>query len=242
MKGRTNAKTRPARPNILALPLISEPTAAAARNGAAAAPRPVPCRRVSRSRPTKTTATPIATSSKWKTRLPLAICMPRSGVSRTAATKAVTAASLTAGPRAGRDVAGVATACACAIASDLLDLGPAEQARGQEDQHHDQDAEGRHILVLDREVAGEEGLHEAQHEAAQHGTRDRADPAQDGRGERLHAGEEADEEVDHAVIEGRHQPGHGGERCPHDEGERNRAVDVDAAQARHLQVLLAGAL
>src|SRR3712207_9593784 len=99
--------------------------------------------------------------------------MPRSGVSSTAATKAVTAASLTAGPRANRAVAGRVSACAWAMISDLLDLGSAQQARGQEDQHDHEDAEGRHVLVLDGEVARPEGLHEPQHEPAQHRTRDR---------------------------------------------------------------------
>ena len=49
-------------------------------------------------------------------------------------------------------------------------------------------------------------------------------------------------EVDHAVIEQVHQAGDGGERGADHEGERDRPVDVDAEQRRHLHVLLAGAL
>ena len=97
-------------------------------------------------------------------------------------------------------------------------------------------------LYCDGEVAGPERLDQAEHEAAQHGARDRADAAQHRRGERLDPGEEADEEVDHAVVERGHQAGDRGQRRAHDEGERDRAVDIDAAQAGHLQVLLAGAL
>ena len=92
--------------------------------------------------------------------------------------------------------------------------------------------EGRHVLVLDREIAGPERLDQADHQAAQHGARDRADAAQHRRGERLDAGEEADEEVDHAVVERGHQAGDRGQRRAHDEGQRDRAVDVDAAQRR----------
>ena len=58
----------------------------------------------------------------------------------------------------------------------------------------------------------------------------------------LNSSQEADEEVDHAVVERRHQAGDRSQGRPHDEGLRDRAVDVDAAQTRHQQVLLAGAL
>ena len=44
-----------------------------------------------------------------------------------------------------------------------------------------------------------------------------------------------------AVIQQEHQPGDGGERRADDEGQRDGAVDVDAEQRRHGQVLLAGA-
>jgi hypothetical protein len=62
------------------------------------------------------------------------------------------------------------------------------------------------------------------------------------RREGLEPGQEADEEVDDAVVHQEHHAGDGGECCAHHEGERDRAVDIDAEQRRHLHVLLAGAL
>ena len=53
---------------------------------------------------------------------------------------------------------------------------------------------------------------------------------------------EADIEIDDAIIEKIHEPGDGRERGADDEGQGDRAVDVHAQQARHLHVLLAGAL
>jgi hypothetical protein len=114
--------------------------------------------------------------------------------------------------------------------------------RRQEDQHDREDREGRDVLVLDREIARPEGLDQADQQAAQHGAGQRADAAEHRGGERLDAGEEADVEVDHAVVEQEHQPATAASAGAHDEGQRDRAVDVDAEQRRHLLVLLAGAL
>ena len=50
------------------------------------------------------------------------------------------------------------------------------------------------------------------------------------------------EEVDDAVVEQVHHAGDRRQRGAHDEGQRDRAVDVDAEQRGHLHVLLARAL
>ena len=66
----------------------------------------------------------------------------------------------------------------------------------------------------------------------------RADAAEDRGGEGLDAGQEADVEIDLAVIEQHHHAGDGGECCADDEGERDGAVDIDAEQRCHPPVLL----
>ena len=87
-----------------------------------------------------------------------------------------------------------------------LPAGPKCPGR-QENEHDDEDREGGDILVLDREIGRPHRLDETDEDAAEHRAGQRADAAENGRGERLHAGEEADEEIDHAVIEQKHQPG-----------------------------------
>src|SRR5215831_17719728 len=84
--------------------------------------------------------------------------------------------------------------------SDLHDLRFAEQARRAEDQHEYEDGEDGDVLVFAGEVAGPEHFDQPDHQPAQHGTRQRADAAEDRGGERFDAGEEADEEVDDPVI------------------------------------------
>src|SRR5215207_1996897 len=125
---------------------------------------------------------------------------------------------------------------------NLFDFRFAEQTLGQENEHHGQHRKGRNVFVFDGEIGRPEYLDEADHYAAQHRAGQRADAAEDGGGKRLHAGGEADIEVDHSIIEQVHEPGDGRERGADDEGQGNRTVDVDAQQACHLHILLAGAL
>src|SRR3954470_9422681 len=99
--------------------------------------------------------------------------MPSIGARRTKVTNAAASASFRAG--AAKETDGVAAAALVAMRLNLLDLGLAEQAGGQEDQDHHQDAEGGHVLVLQAEVARPERLDQAEHQAAQHGAGDRAD-------------------------------------------------------------------
>ncbi len=68
----------------------------------------------------------------------------------------------------------------------MLDLLPhrlAEQAGGTQDQDQHQDAEGEDILVGTGDIAGGEGLGEAQDQAAEDRPGDVADAAEDRRGE-----------------------------------------------------------
>ena len=97
-------------------------------------------------------------------------------------------------------------------------------------------------MYSDREITRPESLDQTDQQAAEHRPRQRADAAQHRRRERLHAGEKADEKVDHAVIERHHHAGDRGERRADDEGQRDRAVDIDPDERRHGHVLLAGAL
>src|SRR6185437_1451030 len=89
---------------------------------------------------------------------------------------------------------------------------------------------------------GPEGLDQSDQQSAENRAGQRADAAEYRGGERLYAGEEADEEIDHAVLQRHHQARDRGERRTDDEGERNGAVDVDAEQRRHDHILFAGAL
>src|SRR5918994_6629204 len=77
------------------------------------------------------------------------------------------------------------------IRSDLFDFWPAEDAGRQEDQHDGQDRKGCDILVVDGEIRRPHALDEADEQAAEYGTRDRADAAEHRRREGLHAGHEA---------------------------------------------------
>src|ERR1700687_2155315 len=127
------------------------------------------------------------------------------------------------------------------LPSHFLDFRAAENAGRQEDQHDHQDREGGDVLVFDREIGRPERLDEPDEQAADHRAGQRADAAEHRRRERLHAGDEADVEIDHAVIEQVHDAGDGGERRPDHEGERDGAIDVDSDEGRHLEILLAGA-
>ena len=78
--------------------------------------------------------------------------------------------------------------------------------------------------------------------AAENGAGKRTDAAENSCRKGLDAGNEAVVEGDHAVIHQVHRASDCGECRTHDEGDRDRPVDVDAQQRRHLAVLLGGAL
>src|SRR5690606_25073835 len=125
-----------------------------------------------------------------------------------------------------------------AIRLDLLDVGSSEQPGRPEDQDEHEHRECRDILVLDGKVPRPERLDEADQEAAEHGAGYRADAAENGGGERLDAGKKADIEVDYPVLEQEDQAGNGGQCCADDEGQGDRAVDIDAEEGGHAAVLL----
>src|ERR1051326_4179435 len=87
------------------------------------------------------------------------------------------------------------------LPSDFLDLRAAENSGRQEDQHDHQHREGGDVLVLDREIGRPEGLDQPDEQPAAHRAGQRADAAEHRRREGFHAGDEADVEVDHAVVE-----------------------------------------
>src|SRR5207302_3799375 len=84
-----------------------------------------------------------------------------------------------------------AVVCCQDTGLDLLDLGFAEKALRQEDQHCGEHRKRGDVLIFNREVGRPEDLDEADHETTEHGARDRADAAEDGGGECFDAGEEA---------------------------------------------------
>src|ERR1700704_2499387 len=92
---------------------------------------------------------------------------PISGSSRKKASTAVSPASMIAARRAAR--------AAGAAMSDFLDIRPAEQALGQEDERDGEDRESRDVLVVGREIGRPQRLDQADQEPADHGARQRAD-------------------------------------------------------------------
>ena len=79
-----------------------------------------------------------------------------------------------------------------------------------EHEHLSNAGEHRDVLVLAREIAGPEDLDQADQQPAQHGAGQRADAAQHCCGEGLDARQEADEEIDDAVVHQEHHAGDGG--------------------------------
>src|ERR1700751_3125527 len=75
-------------------------------------------------------------------------------------------------------------------ASYLLQLGPAEQPAGPYQHHDDQDPEHDQVAVGGGDVAGDERFRDTDHQAAEHRSGYRADPADHGRGERLEPDDE----------------------------------------------------
>src|SRR3984885_6687005 len=75
--------------------------------------------------------------------------------------------------------------------SDLLDIGPAEQALRQEDERNRQHGKSGDVLVVDRKVSRPEDLDQADQQAADHRARQRTDAAEHRGGEGFHARHEA---------------------------------------------------
>src|SRR5258705_13975021 len=115
------------------------------------------CQRVSRT---------ISLRMFWTVRNPI------SGSSRKKASTAVSPASMIAARRAAR--------AAGAAMSDFLDIRPAEQALGQEDERDGEDRKSRDVLVVGREIGRPQRLDQADQEPADHRPRQRADPAEHG--------------------------------------------------------------
>ena len=90
--------------------------------------------------------------------------------------------------------------------------------------------DGLRVVVGDR-------LDHADDQAADHGALEVADAAHDRRGERDQAGGEALVELDRPVVERVDQARRAGQHAAEQERQRDRAVDVDAHQARGVHVL-----
>src|SRR6185437_7386487 len=118
-------------------------------------------------------------------RILVTVLKPISGKNSPKASKAVKPASRNAPANSTR----VFGASSCM--SDLFDIRPAEQALRQEDQRDSQHREGGDVFVVDGKISRPEGLDQADQDAADYRARKRADAAQHGRGERLHARHEA---------------------------------------------------
>src|SRR5215210_3704565 len=104
-------------------------------------------------------------------------------------------------PVAGAAVGAMVRGGSIAALLNLFDFGPAEDARGHEDQHDSEDREGGYVLVLDREISGPQRLDETDDEPAEHRARQRADAAEHRRRERLHAWHEAVGEAHDPIVE-----------------------------------------
>src|SRR5580704_144234 len=111
---------------------------------------------------------------------------PISGNSTPNATRPVKPASRNAPTASTRPLCAPACLTAACI-SDLLDIRPAEQALRQEDQSDRKHREGGDVLIVDGKVGRPEGLDQADQEAADHRSGQRADAAEHGCGERFHA-------------------------------------------------------
>src|SRR6516165_9575111 len=194
-----------------------------------------PRARANTRRPTKAIATntPTTPNRVVNTSAPVgpwSVLMPTMSANSPHATTAAMTASFSAAARAVCLKGSLSRRTRSPFLLHLLDFRPAENPGRQEDEYDDEDGESRDVLVLDREIGRPHGFDQADADAAEHGGR-----------KGFHAGEKADEEIDDAVIKEEHEAGDGGERRSDHEGERDGAVDIDARERCHLQVLLAGA-
>src|SRR6202034_301043 len=126
---------------------------------------------------------------------------PISGRNRANAIRPVKAASRSAPAASTRSL------CAPAAMSNLLDIRPAEQALRQEDQGDRQHGKSRDILIVDRKIGRPERLDQADQEAADHCTGQRADAAEHCGGKCLYARYETVGETDDAIIHEVHGAG-----------------------------------
>ena len=101
----------------------------------------------------------------------------------------------------------------------------------------DEQAEGKHILVVAGDIACGEGFGEAENQSAEHGAGNGADAAEHRRDEGLEAGEDAHVGVDLRVAQGPHDARGRRQRGAEPEGQRDDAVDPHPEQARGLDVL-----
>src|SRR5690348_4672204 len=120
--------------------------------------------------------------------------------------------------------------------SHLLELGLAEQPAGPHQHHDDEQQEYQQVAVGRGDVAGDEGLRQADQQAAEHRTGDRPDAADHRGGERLEAGDEADRARHLVEQQPSHDPGHAGQRGAEEERHRDREVHVDAEHLGGLPV------
>src|SRR6266568_5170510 len=86
-----------------------------------------------------------------------------------------------------------------------------ENAGRFDNQDRDQDEKGVDVLVLGGQIAGPQGLDNAENEPARHGAGYVADAPQNGSGEGLHPRQVADRIVDDAVMHADGGAGAGGE-------------------------------
>src|SRR5579884_343673 len=104
----------------------------------------------------------------------------------------------------------------------------AQEARGPEDQHEDEHREHGDLGPLEPHVLGGHDLDEADDESPEGRPRRVPDPAQHRRGEGDEPRPEAVDEPDVPVVEARDHPGGARQDRPHEEGQGDGLVDVDA--------------
>ena len=104
--------------------------------------------------------------------------------------------------------------CSCSIRQLL-----AEEAGGLEHQDRDQDPEDEGVRPVRREEAVTERIDEAEDERAEHGALQVADPAEDGRRERVEAEPEAEVPDRRVVVEDLDDAGRTRQRTGDQEGD-----------------------
>src|SRR5450631_4873342 len=117
----------------------------------------------------------------------------------------------------------------------------AEEPGGPEGEDDHQDREDQRVAPLSARQLTAEHVDNPDHEAADAGSDDVADAAEDRSGEGDDAKPVAQAPLDRVIVEAVDDPPGGGERRPDEEGRRDGAVDVDAAEQRRVAVLGGGA-
>src|SRR5579884_3868570 len=116
----------------------------------------------------------------------------------------------------------------------------AEQSAGPQGQHQDQHGEDDRVAPLPAQQVAAEDVNEPDEETAQAGAEDVADAAQHGGGEGDDAEAETQVPLQQVVVDGVDDRARGGQRRADEEGHRDGAVDVDAAEQRGVAVLRGG--